>query len=396
MHHFPYWRLSAYYFFYFAFIGVFSPYFGLYFQSLSFSAWDISLLMSQMQLMRLFGPYLWSALADRFGQRLLIVRLTGVVALIAFSAFFLASRFEAYMLAMAVLAFFWSAALPLVEALTFEHLREHADRYSKVRLWGSIGFIVAVMLTGAMLDLLPLSSLPWFAVITLAGIVLSSLSVPEAPVHAHAEAPAPLGSILRQPHVWGLLAASFAMAAAHGALNIFYSIFLADHGYSKSMVGGLFSLGVVAEIAVFFFMPRVLRRFSLRHTLLLSFAVAVVRFVMIGWGVDFLFVLVVTQLLHGLTFGAFHAAAIAAINLWFPGRSRGRGQALYSSLSFGAGGLVGGLASGWSWDHLGGAFAFAISSVFALLGLILVAVWVKEGIVSEPVASCVVDASDTV
>jgi MFS family permease len=70
MHALPYWRLSGYYFFYFAFIGAFSPYFGLYLQSLSFSAWDIGLLMSQMQLMRLFGPYLWGWLADRFGRRL--------------------------------------------------------------------------------------------------------------------------------------------------------------------------------------------------------------------------------------------------------------------------------------------------------------------------------------
>nr|MBP8163156.1 MFS transporter [Propionivibrio sp.] len=74
MHHFPYWRLSAYYFFYFAFLGVFSPYFGLYLQSRSFSAWDIGLLMSQMQLMRLFGPYVWGALADRLGKRLFVIR----------------------------------------------------------------------------------------------------------------------------------------------------------------------------------------------------------------------------------------------------------------------------------------------------------------------------------
>ena len=113
MQRFPYWRLSAFYFSYFAFIGVFSPYFGLYFQSLSFSAWDIGLLMSQMQLMRLFCPYLWGLLADRLGQRLLIVRLTGLVSLIVFSAFFFISRLEAFVLAMAVLAFFWTASLPM-------------------------------------------------------------------------------------------------------------------------------------------------------------------------------------------------------------------------------------------------------------------------------------------
>ncbi len=76
MQRFPYWRLSAYYFAYFAFSGVYSPYFGLYLQSPAFSAWDIGLLMSQVQLTRVFGPYLWGLLADRSGQRLQIVRLS--------------------------------------------------------------------------------------------------------------------------------------------------------------------------------------------------------------------------------------------------------------------------------------------------------------------------------
>ncbi len=140
----PYWRLSGYYFFYFAFIGVFSPYFGLYLQSLSFSAWDIGLLMSQMQLMRLVGPYLWGTLADHLAQRLLIVRLAALISLIGFAAFFFVRSFEAVLLAMALLSFFWSAALPLVETVTFEHLRHQTARYSRIRLWGSVGFIVAV------------------------------------------------------------------------------------------------------------------------------------------------------------------------------------------------------------------------------------------------------------
>jgi len=115
----------------------------------------------------------------------------------------------------------------------------------------------------------------------------------------------------------------------------------------------------------------------LRAILLVSFAAAVVRFAMIGWGVDFLAVLLVMQLLHGLTFGAFHSASMATVNLWFPGRARSRGQALYASVSFGAGGLVGGLVSGWSWDALGAELTFVLGSVFALVGLILVAVWIR-------------------
>ena len=378
MHALPYWRLSGYYFFYFAFIGAFSPYFGLYLQSLSFSAWDIGLLMSQMQLMRLFGPNLWGWLADRFGQRVVIIRLAGAISLAGFSAFFWLDKLPAMLMAMAVLAFFWSAALPLVETLTFDHLREERGRYSRIRLWGSIGFIVAVMGTGAVLDLLPPVSILWVCWSILIGILVFALFVPESPPTTHPHNAPSISEILRRPQVRALMLACFAMSAAHGAFYVFYSIHLAEHGYSKTEVGALWSLGVVAEIFVFMWMARLSRRFSLRTILLASFAAAVLRFLLMGWGVESVALMVFVQLLHGLTFGAYHAASIAAVNLWFPGKAQGRGQALYSSLSFGAGGLLGALISGATWDDWGAGWTFTLASFFALLGFLLVWRWVLE------------------
>lgn len=371
MHVLPYWRLSGYYFFYFAFIGAFSPYFGLYLQSLRFSAWDIGLLMSQMQLMRVFGPNLWGWLADRKGHRLTIVRLASLLALVGFTAFFWLDRLAPMLAAMAVLAFFWSAALPLVEALTFDHLREEGARYSRVRLWGSVGFIVAVLGAGALLDYVPVAGIVWICWAILAGILLLALVLPEAPpVRVAGEAPG-LREILREGRVRALLTACVAMSAAHGALYVFYSIHLAGHGYSTTAVGILWSVGVLAEIGMFILMPRLLERYSLEGLLAFSFAVAVVRFLLIGWAVDTLLLAILAQTLHGVTFGVFHAAAIAAVNRWFPGRAQGRGQALYSSLSFGAGGLLGGLLSGWVWDGLGAGWTYTLSSAFALAGLVL-------------------------
>lgn len=377
MHRIPYWRLSGFYFFYFAFIGIFLPYFGLYLKSLSFTAWDISVLMSQMQLMRLFGPYLWGTLADRIGQWVPIVRLACLLALLVSGSFFFIRGFEAFFAAMAVLAFFWSASLPLVETLTFEHLREASERYSRIRIWGSIGFIVSVMGAGALLDLLEIGGVLWMIVAALAGTMLYAAAIPEAEPGFHQADHPPMWDILRQSQVLALFSACFSMSAAHGALYVFYSIFLSDHGYTKAAVGGLWSLGVLAEIAIFFFMSRLLRVFNLRTILLLSFSAAVLRFLMIGIGVELPVIIVIAQLLHGLTFGSFHAAAITAVNHWFPGRTRSRGQALYSSLTFGAGGLLGGLVSGWTWDHLGGGMTFVLSSFFALSGLLMVMAWIR-------------------
>lgn len=374
----PAFRLSAYYFFYFAFIGVFSPYFGLYLQSLQFSAWDIGLLMSQMQLMRLLGPYLWGLLADRRQQRVPIVQLAGAISLLGFSAFFWLKTLPGMLAAMAVLAFFWSAALPLVETLTFDYLREQPGRYSHIRLWGSIGFIVTVLGAGWLLDRLAPDSVLWMCWLVLLGILVIALTVPEPPAcPLTAGASAEIASLLAQSRVRALFAACFAMSAAHGALYTFYSIHLDAHHYSKAAVGLLWSLGVVAEIGVFLLMSRLTRRYSLRQLLLASFAAAVVRFVLIGWWIDGLLITLFAQVLHGLTFGAYHAAAIAIVNRWFTGRCQARGQALYSSLSFGAGGLLGGLIAGWTWEGWGADWTYTLSSAYAAVGLYLVWRWVR-------------------
>ena len=372
MHALPYWRLSGYYFFYFAFNGAFLPYFGLYLQSIHFSAWDIGLLMSLMQVMRLFGPSLWGWLADRSQRRAPIIRLAGLVSLVGFSAFFWLREFGGMMLAMGMLAFFWSAALPLVEALTFNHLREASGQYSRIRLWGSVGFILAVLGTGAWLDRVPISNVLWLSWLFLAGILGVALTLPEARPAACSGSPVSVLGLLREKRIQALFAACFTMSAAHGAFYIFFSIHLADHAYSKTEVGLLWSLGVVAEILVFMRMAPLLRQYSLRIILLACFLAAAIRFLLIGWCVESVLLMVFAQILHGLTFGAYHAAAIAAVNQWFPGRAQARGQALYSSVSFGAGGLLGGMISGWTWDALGSAWTFGISALFALVGLLLI------------------------
>jgi len=379
VHALPYWRLSGYYFFYFAFIGAFSPYFGLFLQSRGFSAWEIGLLMSQMQLMRLLGPNVWGWLADRGQRRVPIVQLAALVSLIGFSPFFWVQRLPGFLAAMALMAFFWSAALPLVETLCFDHLREGRERYSRIRVWGSIGFIVAVLGTGGLLDHLPMDAVLWVCWLLLFGILGLACMLPEAERPVHGAERANLRDILRQPAVRALLGGGVAMAAAHGAFYVFYSIHLAAHGYNTLEIGALWSLGVIAEILVFVYMSRLLLRFSLRDLLLWSFAAAVLRFVLTGWWVDVLLIAVFTQLLHGLTFGAHHAASLSVVNQCFPGRAQSRGQALYSSLGFGAGGLLGTFVSGWVWEHYGAGWTFTLSSLFALAGWLAVLAGLKGG-----------------
>ena len=366
----PYWRLSTYYFFYFAFVGAFSPYFTLYLQAISLTATEIALLMSLMQLMRILAPNMWGWLVERFGGRVTILRLSALMSLVGFSGFFLSTQFGGLLAAMALMAFFWSAALPLIEGLTFSHLGTDTHRYGSIRVWGSCGFIIAVLGLGQALDSVPIEAVLWVTATILAGILACSFTLPESAPPALERTPSSMLDTLRRREVRAVLAACFLMSAAHGALYVFYSIYLVDNAYDKALVGWMWTLGVAAEILVFMLMPRITRRFSLRAILIFSFACAVLRFVLIGWGADSLAILLFAQLLHGATFGAYHAAAIAIVNLWFPGRLQSKGQALYGSLSFGAGGMLGGLLSGYTWDSLGPEWTFTLGSGFALAGLI--------------------------
>ena len=366
----PYWRLSTYYFFYFAFVGAFSPYFTLYLQAISLTATEIALLMSLMQLLRILAPNMWGWLVERFGGRVTILRLSALMSLVGFSGFFLSTQFGGLLAAMALMAFFWSAALPLIEGLTFSHLGTDTHRYGSIRVWGSCGFIVAVLGLGQALDSVPIEAVLWVTATILAGILACSFTLPESAPPALERTPSSMLDTLRRREVRAVLAACFLMSAAHGALYVFYSIYLVDNAYDKALVGWMWTLGVAAEILVFMLMPRLTRRFSLRAILIFSFVCAVLRFVLIGWGADSLAVLLFAQLLHGATFGAYHAAAIAVVNLWFPGRLQSKGQALYGSLSFGAGGMLGGLLSGYTWDSLGPEWTFTLGSGFALAGLV--------------------------
>lgn len=371
----PYWRLSAYYFAYFAFLGAFSPYFTLYLKSLRFSATDIALLMALMQAMRVLAPNLWGWLAEHLGVRVPIVRLSAAMSLAGFSVFFFTADFGGVFAGMALMAFFWSAALPLIESVTFAHLGAQGHRYGSIRVWGSVGFITAVLGLGLALDRFAADAVLWFTMSVLAAILLCALLVPEAARPPEARASASLGDTLRRPEVRALLGACFFMAAAHGAFYVFFSILLVDNGYDGAQVGALWALGVLAEIGVFMLMPRLMKRVALRTVLLAAFACAALRFVLTGWGVGSIALVAVAQLLHGITFGAHHAAAIAAVNQWFPGRLQARGQALYGSLSFGAGGMLGALVSGYAWETVGAAWTFTLGSAFALAGL----VWMLYG-----------------
>ena len=371
-----YWRLSAAYFFYFTYVGAFSPYFPLYLEAQHFSAAEIGVVLALVQVTRVVGPVCWGAFADwlgRSGHALLVCAWLSVV---VSCALLMGNTFAWLACALFVQSLATSGAMPIVESTTLSRLVGAAGSYGPIRVWGSVGFIVAVVVLGAVLDHIAIDWFPHMVIATLVLFAVSAAWVPEPralePQRKDAADEAQLGAVLRRPEVAALLAACFFMALSHGALYTFYSLFLVANGYSKSAVGMFWSVGVIAEIAVFLLLPNLMARYSLRAILLASFAFAVLRFAAIGWGVASVLVLFAAQMMHGATFGSYHAAAVSAMHRFVPGRLHARGQAVYTAVSFGAGGTLGGIFSGWAWDAMGAAWTFTASSAIAAIGLVLI------------------------
>jgi PPP family 3-phenylpropionic acid transporter len=380
----PYWRLSGFYFFYFAFVGAISPFWGLYLRALAFNAFQIGVLMSLLQVMRIFAPNIWGHMADRSGRRSAIVQLAAAGSVLAFCGVFFGSSFWWMFAVMAALSFFWSASLPLVEAMTLSHLGERIDAYGRIRLWGSIGFIVMVVGLGYAFDHVSIAWLPWAVLVVMLGIAAFARVIPEAEILAHPGDHHSIVDIVKRPEVASLLAACLLMAATHGPYYTFYSIYLVDHGYGKSTVGWLWALGVLCEIGIFLIIPRIFARVSPRRLILASFGLAVLRFLLIAWGVETSWVVWGAQTLHAFTFGTYHAAAVALIHRHFRGRHQARGQALYTSLSYGVGGTLGGLVSGVTWDRLGADCTFTLAAGSAALAWAVYARWGRTKAVPAP------------
>jgi PPP family 3-phenylpropionic acid transporter len=375
----PYWRLSSFYLFYFASLGALLPFWGVYLQDQGFTALAIGQLMAILQATKIVAPNVWGWLADRTGRTLMIIRLASLLTWLAFLGIFAVQGFWGMALVMIVFSFFWNASLPQMEVVTINHLGARMRRYAGIRLWGSVGFILAVTVLGVLVQRQGSGVVPLMALALQVGIWITSLLVVERPVESR---PAAEGisilSLARRPEVAAFLLCGFFMQVSHGVYYAFYSIYLTEAGYASGTIGAFWAWGVVVEVLVFAIMHHLLERFGARRVLLTSLGLAVVRWLLIGAFVTEPVILILAQALHAATFGAFHAGAIHLTHHYFTGRLQGRGQALFGSLVYGAGGAVGSLGSGLLWSTAGPQATFVASSLVAALGFTIAWLWVDR------------------
>lgn len=367
-------RLGSLYGLYFAVVALSIGWFGPFFQSLGFSASEIGIAIGVLTGSKIIAPYLWGTLGDLLPNRLRVVQLGIVGSSLAAGLLLLDVDFLGLCLVLALFGVFWNAIIAQFDTLTLEYLAENHHQYSSIRVWGSIGFIIMMLASGWLFSDVEYGILPWLII---AGLMVSAAISMTLPVHGHTHSPEEsgegIGSRLTNPSVLIFFVVASLNQLTHGPLNVFFTLYVQDHGYSAFQAGQLWALGVFAEVILFFVLPRFIRTLDLRVLLVLSLALGSMRWLLIGAYPDVVWLVIVLQLLHAFTFGAIHSVSIEFIRRWFPGKLSGRGMALYSGCVFGIGGSLGATLSGIAWESLGGSATFLCASL--ITGCTAITAW---------------------
>lgn len=373
-----YLSLSSYYFFFFVALGAFIPYWSLYLRSLGFNSIEIGELMAIVMGSKLISPYLLGWLSDHLQKRLIIIQISILLSIIAFIGVFPFKTYWWFVSVMAAFGFFWNASLPLFESLTLSHLEGNTDRYSHIRLWGSIGFILIVVILPIVISEDQISLLPFFVLGLLFISGITTFFLKDKVTVGYHNIGISFSRALKKPIVIAFLVVCALQTLSHGAYYTFFSIYLEDHNYSRNIIGVMWALGVFAEVLLFIIVHKMLNRTGVCKLFVVALFVTVIRWLLLALGVKSIELLILIQILHAASFGLFHATAISLTNQLFPGRLHARGQALYAGLSFGLGGALGNWLSGYSWEMMGSSRTFLASALIALVGAIIAAVFIKD------------------
>ncbi len=359
------WAFGSFFFLYFAYVGLVSPYASLFFLDRGFNVIEIAVLMSMLQITRIVGPFSWGWLSDYLSNRVGIIRFCACLAALVFVCIFFLNSYMAFFVWMFVLHTILSSLMPLGESATVHALfkdNSFDKRYGRLRLWGSIGFIAMVLVAGELFQRKGIELYPIVGMIVLSLLALITFLLREPKMERRKMVKGELLVVLFNPDVRWFLLSGFFMIFAHAALYVFYSLYLSNLGYNKFQIGLFWALGVFAEVIFFYFQSKVLSRLDAEVVLQASFGVGVVRFALIAL-YPVTPVLIFAQILHAGTFAAHHSAGTKLLQRWFTGPLQARGQALMATISYGLGGTLGGLCAGWIWD------AFQPRDVFVMSAL---------------------------
>lgn len=377
-------RFAAFYFSYFAVLGVFLPYFNLYCKSLGFASWEIGAISMVVPAARVVVGFALTHWADRTRRQRLTTRIAAWGSVAAVSLYLLADRFPTMLLCTVVYGVISVPLLPLVEAVTLERVMARGWDYARIRLWGTLGFICLAVGFGKVVEVLPLASVLVGLVVLSACTAATVEALPPVEHPAIHDVPAIL-PILRRPTLVIFLVCCTLMQMSHGAYYGFFSIYMESVGVDRAAIGLLWGLATVSELAVMYGAGRLVAWLGESRVLTLSLALAVLR-----WGIlattGALPAVAAAQVLHAFTFGTFHVAAIQFTYDAFPRPLRASGQSLYSLSSFGIGMILGFGGSGLFYDVIGPRGLFLVSGGLAAIAA-AASLWLTDAPAEERYAA---------
>jgi len=375
-------RLARGYFWYFATVGLFVPYWPPFLAARGLDPVEIGLVMGLFAAMRVVGPPAWAHWADVTGRRLDVLRTAALVSACLVASFHWLHSPWWIALVLAAYSAAWNGVMSVYDAHVLERLGAERERYGLLRLWGSVGFILFAVAGGQVVDRAGTAWLPW----ALAAVVLvtwwSLRALPEGQVQGPGEVE-PLGRRLLDRRVIAFLVTVFLMVASHGPYYNFFTLYLEAAGYSRTAIGLLWAWAVLAEVGVFVAAPSLVRRIPVRWLTVSALAATSLRWTVLGTSPDHAGLVFAAQALHLASFGLFHLCSVMIAGQLFPGRAAARGQALHGSAGYGLGGVAGAIGGGWLWSEVSPSAAFLAAAGLAAAAA-LVAAWGLRGLPATP------------
>ncbi|HMA85932.1 MAG TPA: MFS transporter [Desulfosalsimonadaceae bacterium] len=358
--------LAPQYFLYFGILGIYLPYFNLYCYHLDFTGFQIGVLSSLRTFATALFPLVWGALADRFLIRRPIYLFCALISAGVWAFYLLTTDFYAMFAITAFYGIFHAPLISFLESFSMDLLGNEKNSYGRLRAWGSISFILTVIVVGRAIDAF---STHIILILILAGKLMFFMIAARTPAPASVRQKtfSTGARALLSKQVFTFLAAAFLMLLSHGTYYGFFSIHLENLGYHGTFIGITWALASMAEIFVMINSERIFRRFSYEYVLILSFAAAGLRWLILFFATSAALILL-TQLLHAFTYGAFHVASILYIDKLTPSEAKTLGQAVNNAVTFGLGIMTGFFINGYLFDIIGAQSLFAISAGLALLG----------------------------
>jgi len=361
--------LKQYYFYYFAAVGLIEPFLTLYWRQLGLSGPQIGILYSVTPAAGIVAPWVLGYLADRSRRQRELLLSTSLVSALLFAVLALPSGFWPVFALIVPYAVVKTPLLPVVNSLTFAHLARDRGAYGRLRVWGSLGYILTAVVLGSAMKRADAGVIFLGGALAYLGCTVTTLSMRQGAGQRIDGGP---GAIVRRdlaafrplvPFFLGCLI----IAASGGALRNFFGIDLMAKGGSMGLVGLSWAIGVTAEVLVMLQGPRLLARFGARGLLLAGCLATVLRWTLYAALADPLLIVAVSPL-HALTFASFYLGAMDYLEQRTPPMLRTTGQGLFSGVTFGVGHTLGNLSSGWLFEPLGMSRLYLLNAVLAVIG----------------------------